>query len=343
MRPSFSFRIIFLTIVVSAICNCQQAGNPPSNTPHELSPQVALSDERPEKTVEQLQSEEGVESEEMTPSMLENKLGVKLYHTKQYPEAIRRLKRAIELDPGNKIAHFNLAQLFMELGQWEEAEKYYVRTIKLDDTHAICHSRAGYAAYKLNKLEAAERRLKRAIKLAPNLSTTHHHYYLGLVYSKMDRFEDAARQFTKSIMLNPKRIISYTHLSNIYFDHEFYDQAAQVLGEALKIVEKCSSDETDLRQRLGVVLAEKQQYKAALTQYERALACDPNKPDLLFSAGWTFALIDDRAKARIYLKRFINQAKNDDKVAPRYIKAARDKLFDLAEIEANQQMNSQRP
>jgi tetratricopeptide (TPR) repeat protein len=50
--------------------------------------------------------------------------GVHLHRLKQLPQAVESYKRAIELDPSSGNAHYNLALIYLEQGQYEPANRH---------------------------------------------------------------------------------------------------------------------------------------------------------------------------------------------------------------------------
>ena len=62
----------------------------------------------------------------------------------QYDEAIPILRKAIDLDPKNAIAHNNLGYVNQK-GQYEEAIPILRKAIELDPKHANAHNNLGWA------------------------------------------------------------------------------------------------------------------------------------------------------------------------------------------------------
>lgn len=262
-------------------------------------------------------------------SMEENNTGVEYYQKKLYPRAIEHLNRAITLDDQNERAHFNLAQVYIATAQWQDAARHLQRSIALNGNVADYHYKLGFVLYHLNEYEQSEVSLQRAIQMDPTLYKAY--YRLARVYEALDRAEDALRQYTESINRNPRFIEAYRDLGTLYAELEFLPQSTQVFQSALEAVTEGSAEEAEIRHRLGTVFQEQRQFEDAVREFRRALEIDPRAHDTLFSLGWTYAMMDQREDARLYLKKFVNAAKGNERVRADFVKAAQDKLYEFGE------------
>lgn len=268
-------------------------------------------------------------SQARVDSMKENNTGVEYYQKKLYNRAIEHLNRAITIDDSNERAHFNLAQVYIAISQWQDAARHLQRAIALNNEVADYHYKLGFVLYQLNDFEQAEVHLRQAIEMDPTLYKAY--YRLARVYEALDRAEEALRFYTESINKNPRFIDAYRDLGTLYAELEFLPQSVQVFRAALDAVIEGSTEEAEVRHRLGTVLQEQNQYQEAVSEFRRALEIDPRQHDTLFSLGWTYALMDQREDARLYLKKFVNSAKGNEAIRQDYIKAAQDKLYEFGE------------
>lgn len=77
-----------------------------------------------------------------------------------------------------------------------------------------------------------------------------------------------------------------------------------------------------VREMLGELLLDLKQPKAALVEFERSLASDPNRFRNLYGAGRAAQLAGDRTKAREYYKRLLDQAGDASRPEIKQAKAA---------------------
>ncbi len=104
---------------------------------------------------------------EMNPqsSMAFSALGYVYYETKKYDLAIYHFKRAIQIDPNNASAHNNLGYTYLELGvNLSEALKECKKAVSLNPTSAAYRDSLGWAYYMLGNYKAAANELEEALK-----------------------------------------------------------------------------------------------------------------------------------------------------------------------------------
>lgn len=262
-------------------------------------------------------------------SMEEMNTGVEYYQKKLYGRSIEHLNRSIQLDAENEQAHFNLAQVYIVTESWQEAARHLQRAIDLNNTVPDYHYKLGFVLFQLEQYDQAENHLRRAIEMDPSLYKVY--YRLAKVYVALDRIEDAMHQYTESINRNPSFTDAYRDLGTLYAEYEFPQHSIQVFQAALEAVIPNSPQEAEIRHRLGTVYQEQGQHQDAVTEFRRALEIDQNRYETFFSLGWTYALMDQREDARLYLKKFVNAASGNEQVRADYVKAARDKLYEFGE------------
>ncbi len=107
------------------------------------------------------------------------------------------------------------------LGRYEEAQQTLSRAVRLDEQNADAHRELGRAYERLatvrdpeRNIQRAESHLERAIALRPAYWAGHH--YLGVVYFRSGRYEEAATRFGHVVTLAPRNPRPYAYLGSIY-------------------------------------------------------------------------------------------------------------------------------
>jgi tetratricopeptide (TPR) repeat protein len=107
---------------------------------------------------------------------------------------------------------------------------------------------------------------------------------LGIAYSRLKYYPEAAAAFERSIALNPKYAFSYNNLGTVYF-------ATQNLKKAEKLYKKAiglNPDIASFHLNLGTLHFERKRFEPGMKELRRALALDPNiltKSDAVTLAG----------------------------------------------------------
>lgn len=91
----------------------------------------------------------------------------KLFEHKIYPEAIGRAEKVLELQAHHLGAHYLLAQIYANLGDYQKASDYCHRLIGLDYSFLDSYYLLAKIAEETGEMERAKYYLKRVIYLAP--------------------------------------------------------------------------------------------------------------------------------------------------------------------------------
>src|SRR5216117_3270572 len=70
-----------------------------------------------------------------TPPRQQENFGVRMAQMNLWREAMFRFQRAIEINPGDAMAHNNLAVAYEANGDFEKARKEYLEALKLDKSN----------------------------------------------------------------------------------------------------------------------------------------------------------------------------------------------------------------
>lgn len=106
-------------------------------------------------------------------------------------EAIRGLRRAIELDPDYLPAQLRLAKLLRTVGNWDQSRKIYRTVVQRHPDCARAHYGLGRVQFAQGETQAALKSYQTASRLAPDFGAAQ--YGLGTVYRSLGEKEKARR------------------------------------------------------------------------------------------------------------------------------------------------------
>ena len=121
---------------------------------------------------------------------------------KNYSEAIRQNKRAIELAPDIGIYYEALADIYYELQNFIEAKKCYKEAVFIDPQNARAQTFLGILQSKDKEHEAAITSLENAVELDPNNANIR--YNLALAYEFSGHTDEAKAEYLKVLELEPE-------------------------------------------------------------------------------------------------------------------------------------------
>ncbi len=192
-----------------------------------------------------------------------------LVHAKrrEYGEAIRLLREALELDPSNVAAHADLGTALMEMGRRAQARAEFGRALALRSDLPEVHNNLGQllrdegnlegavAAFEralalepnhtqfrvnlgdvyrmLGKLELAEQELALAVRLGPDSARARNNY--GAVLILMDRLDQALAQFEAVVRLDPSYAFAYHNIGYIELLRGRPEEAEAALRRAVEL------------------------------------------------------------------------------------------------------------
>ena len=123
-----------------------------------------------------------------------NALGVQYLKRNQLQDAAREFEYILNKAPKFFDAKFNLGLVRLQQQQYPDAARILNDAVSIDSSNAACHMWLGVARLQSSDLKGAEEEIVRAQALGgPQLPAVH--YYLGQVYARENRKEDACRQF----------------------------------------------------------------------------------------------------------------------------------------------------
>lgn len=258
-------------------------------------------------------------------SMNQMNEGVIYAQQKRYVEAVEKLERATAIDGTNDQAYYNLALVHIDQAKFDRAKEDLQRAIAINGEVAGYHEKLGTVLIELEDWAGAKTAFEKAIEVDPDLFKAY--YKLAQVHERMDDAQQALHMYTAAIEHGPRFLEAYAQLGRLYADLGYLDQSAQVLQSALQVAQPGTQEQADVHHLLGTVYQQQRNFDGAVSEFRAALEIEPGMRDALFSLGWTYALQNQRAEARRYLKKFVDVAGAE--APPHYVKAARDRLSEL--------------
>ena len=270
-------------------------------------------------------------------------LGITYKDTGKYDDAIKVLKRSLELDLVNFDAHKELASVYEKLGKLDEAEAVYKKAIDLKPGYWRGYSYLGVFYYDHGRLPDAEKMFLKILELAPeNPEKNVFLNSLGVIYVNMGQYDLAEAMFKEYLSTNYDAF-ACSNLGNVYFYQKRYTDAVAMFKEAIKLKEndyrywgnladayryipENSKNAQDAYQ-LAIHLANKEleidpkdgyihglvafyyahsgEHKKALDEIDKARNLAPNNVHVLLFSVQVFELINQRDQALQALKEYI--------------------------------------
>ncbi len=215
----------------------------------------------------------------------------------QPDEAVRCLRKAVELDPQNVRALNDLGILAAQRQNYGEAETCLKKAAALNPKNAGTLQNLGMLALRQDRPEDARAYLNRALEIDPlNLKALN---TLAAVAMRQGRTDEALACLQKAAEEAPGDPTVLNGLGMIAMGQQRFEDAESYFARALKIDPKG----VPLLQNLGACLANRGKYEEAEAQFRKALEIDPNNPRSAGALGEILAKMGRMEEAGKYLQR----------------------------------------
>lgn len=127
--------------------------------------------------------------------------------------AERALLRALELSPDDPETESLLGWAQMLQEKYDEAMLTFQKVLTRQPANSLARINLGYICLKKRIFGEAIEHLSRAIRLDNDRKATlYAHFYLGLVYSEREMYDDAEAFYRKALALGPNLVEAYYEL-----------------------------------------------------------------------------------------------------------------------------------
>jgi len=164
--------------------------------------------------------------------------GMDAYQKKDFKEAAKAFKQAVDLAPQSQFAgdaSNYLAMAYLKLNKPEKAIEAYQRWIQLKSDEDTPHVKLGNLYFSLGRHKDAEYEYAAAVRLAP---TTSNMYALGQAYLFEERYREAEAEFRKVQRLQPDDPGGYYGLGLAYSRQGRHEMAIELFDDAIGLDRK---------------------------------------------------------------------------------------------------------
>ena len=189
--------------------------------------------------------------------------------------ALAAYETAIATRPDASQLQHKIAEIYYQLEEYENARNAFVAFLALEPKNIAALKYAGYISEKLMDYAAAAAYYERVLGVSgDNLYALNH---LGLTYTQLERYDEAAEVLHKALSLDPKceRPESenlHNYLGLIYLGQRKLGEAIAEFRESIRFFPK----DTWAREQLAAIYEDQQRYFEAQLQYQQLLEIEPD-------------------------------------------------------------------
>ncbi|EKQ83028.1 tetratricopeptide repeat protein [Leptospira kirschneri] len=204
-------------------------------------------------------------------------LGVIHDESGRYPQAIERLQKAIQYDPKNFYAYYNLTLSYKHAGRFADARMAALKAKEIAPNDPRVSLLAGNLFNELNDPDSAIDAYKEGLSASPD--DMYLTYNLGVSYFKKGEIPQAEEEFKKVVIKTPSgrlAALSHSYLGNIAYNKQDYKNAEYHFRQASNL----SPNEAKYLYNLAIVLQKNGNKEEALKYLELARDAGANDPEI---------------------------------------------------------------
>lgn len=221
------------------------------------------------------------------------------------PEAKAHLEKAIASFPGERRLHDMLGVLLFQQGQYQGAEQSFRRSIAIEPDSVMVYANLSYALLRQDRGDEALQILQQGLQVRPSGSL---YTNLGNALFNRGDYVGAAEAFENAVSSSRGNSNTYLRWANLAdtlrwipgrepASRTAYQQAQTLLRPLLER----APDDATLMSRLGLYSARLGEHAEASAMTARAVAADPESPDVRYRAAVVYELAGRRDAALIEL------------------------------------------
>jgi len=247
---------------------------------------------------------------------------------------VQHLETVIQFSGGTLQDYVLISQLLREIRDEEKLDRFSVRGTQLyPDEPLMGYERAAALTNLKRYAEASslfEKVAKNAETTAPELLDDAFYFSWGAALERHGKYEEAARNFDKSIQLTPPERLeraanTMNYLGYMWLEqNKHLDKAEQLIVKANELVRNNPA----FIDSLGWMHFKKGRYDQALRELLRAVdlmeeidKIDPEDAEILEHVAQTYEKLDDKGKAREYWQRTLDLEPPQEEIRKRARKA----------------------
>ena len=206
-------------------------------------------------------------------------LGNALVGLERYDEAISNYRQALKINPKSAELHNAIGIVYKANGQREEAIMHYDQAILIHPEYVEAHNNKGSVLMDGFEFNGALECFKRALLLNSSMSKLH--INLGQTYYELGQFEEATVSFENAIQIAPQNAEVYFYLGNSKYNLGHIEEAIDCFRSAIDL----NSNDAKFNMGLGKIYIEQGLWELSVNEFKQAISVQPEYGDPYIHLG----------------------------------------------------------
>jgi len=170
------------------------------------------------------------------------------------------------------------------------------------------HNRVGQLLFSQEKFAEALPHFEQAVQFKPQLADNYN--LLGLVYCRLQRFEEGIAQYRKGLQLKEKSPSTAQSVSTATMRVNLANALA-LTGNTFSELARAASDQGDMAAAQADAKESNARFTEAVEQYEKALAIEPEHPAIHRNLGILLSQMGRNEEAIVHLRKVLELVPNE--------------------------------
>ncbi|MDT8410643.1 MAG: tetratricopeptide repeat protein [Wenzhouxiangellaceae bacterium] len=238
-------------------------------------------------------------------------LGLSRHSQGDFNDALKWIRRSVELGDGQSATHFYYGRLLSDRRQWDAAREQFAQAIALNPNHVEARTGMGMVSLMAGNLQRGITELKTALRA----NEAHVPALAGLARALVEQGDAAAASpyAVKALELDGKSVPAQDAMGRVFLAQGHVDFARQCFENALEI----QPDSGELHAGLAEALKARRLDREALEHYTVALRKDYGGAGVVIAASICLERLSDMRQARELVARAHERWPEDRDVALR--------------------------
>jgi serine/threonine-protein kinase len=234
----------------------------------------------------------------------------------RFPDAEATYRKATEARPDDWLAFNTLGSFFLARSRWPEAEAAYLRVIELTPDNTRGYNNLGVTYLRMQRPDDAVRQWEHSLAIRPTFAAASN---LGSYYFREGRYTDSARAFERAVALSPNDWRLWRNLgATLYWAPGERDKARAAFEKAVQLAEldrKVNPRQPTLLAQLADAYSMLGLRNEAIAAADAAERVGDVEADGAFALACAFEQLSERATALRWLERAIASGYSRESIA----------------------------
>jgi tetratricopeptide (TPR) repeat protein len=201
-----------------------------------------------------------------------------------WENSIVLFQRAIEVEPINPIAHYNLGYALLIKGEPTQAKAHFQKAIEISSNYADARNNLAAIALREGKPEEAIVQYEAILKTSPRHPLAHYNW--GIILDQQKNLEGALVHFRAAVENDPKNAEALNAFGNALVRSGKFDEGAEQILKAVQINPAFPQAQVNA----GNVMMQRRKLPEAISHFSEAVRLKPDSGEWHYTLGNALAM-----------------------------------------------------